>query len=163
MAEVKEESSLWLNAWYDPLASLKTFTPMVRLGDLSSDGDMKLVICDVEKKTMKIYKGTNLLLVNQLLDMPVACCVTYAEEATPRIATIAVAAGHHVFIYRQLRPYKKWSCPNIDVSEKEQDIWNRLRSEALDPDDGYDEWDGKYVYDMIAILSTTLVMRDECY
>ena len=139
MTEINEASSLWLHAWYDPLASLKTLTPLVRMGDLSSDGDMKLVVCDIERKTMKVYKGTNLLLVNQLLDTPAACCVIYADNRTPRIASIAVAAGRHVFIYRQLRPYKKWICPPVQISEEEQEIWDKLRSSTIEPDEGNDE------------------------
>ena len=115
MAEINESSALWLHAWYDPLASLKTSTSLLRTGDLSSDGDMKLVVCDIEGKSMKVYKGTNLLLVNQLLDTPVACCILYSDNASPRIASIAVAAGQHIFIYRQLRPYKKWSCPHKNL------------------------------------------------
>jgi hypothetical protein len=35
-------------------------------------GDMKLVICDTERKVMRVYKGTSMLVENQLLDTPVS-------------------------------------------------------------------------------------------
>jgi hypothetical protein len=46
----------------------------------------------------------------------------------PRVPSIAVAAGPYVFIYRQLRPYRKWSCPPIDISPVEIDVWKGLKA-----------------------------------
>lgn len=75
MAQQKE---LWLNAFYDPLANLRTMTSNIRLADLSGDGDSKLCICDLDKK-FKIFKGTAMMMEYALLDVPVAMCVTYTE------------------------------------------------------------------------------------
>ena len=36
----------------------------------------------------------------------------YSESTVSRIPSIAVAADSHVFICRQLRPYRKWSSIN---------------------------------------------------
>jgi len=122
----------WLHAWYDPLAGIKTLTPLVRLGDLNSDGDNKLLICDIDKK-LKVYKGTALIVEHALLDSPVSMCVTYTENVSPQIPSVAVAAGSHIFIYRHLRPYRKWSCPPVDISEMETNIWEDLRSDKITP------------------------------
>ena len=46
----------------------------------------------------------------------------------PRVPSIAVAAGPYVFIYRQLRPYRKWACPPLEISQTENDIWRGLKS-----------------------------------
>lgn len=53
-------------------------------------GDMKLIICDIERKVMRVYKGTSLLIETQLLDTPVAICVSYADTSLPRIASVVV-------------------------------------------------------------------------
>jgi Bardet-Biedl syndrome 1 protein len=37
-----------------------------------------------------------------------------------------------VFIYRQMRPYRKWSCPSIDIAQAEAEIWNDFRADAID-------------------------------
>ena len=66
-----------------------------------------------------------------LLDQPVALCITYTENTVPRIPSIAVAAGSHIFIYRQLRPYRKWSCPKVDIVQAEIDIWNDLSNNTI--------------------------------
>ena len=59
--------------------------------DITCSGDMKLIICDIERKVMRVYKGTSLLIENQLLDTPIAICITYSEAAVPRIASVAVS------------------------------------------------------------------------
>lgn len=125
----------WLHAWYDPLAGIKTMTPLVRLADLNSDGDSKLLICDIDKK-LKVYKGTSLIVEHALLDQPVSQCITYTDNAVPRVPSISVAAGSNIFVYRHLRPYRKWSCPIVESSSTESEIWEGLRSGGLSPSEG---------------------------
>mmetsp|Transcript_15923 Transcript_15923/g.35247 ORF Transcript_15923/g.35247 Transcript_15923/m.35247 type:complete len:481 (+) Transcript_15923:78-1520(+) len=121
-----------LHAWHDPLAGLKVHSSCVKLADLECDGDSKLCICDLDKK-LKIYKGTTLAVEYAILDTPVALCIIHSEYTLPRIPSIAVAAGSHVFIYRQLRPYRKWTCPFVDIAPVEQEVWTALKSEGLSP------------------------------
>jgi Bardet-Biedl syndrome 1 protein len=45
--------------------------------------------------------------------------------------SIQVAAGQYIFIYRQLRPYKKWTCPQVELSQEEIELWGNLRGEGL--------------------------------
>lgn len=123
------DNSLWLNAWHDPLSNIKTSSPNMRFADLNGDGESKLCICDMDKK-IKIYQGTQLSAEYALLDTPIAMCVTYTDN-TSHIPSLAVAAGSHVFIYRQLRPYRKWTCPTVDVASIETDIWQELRNGAI--------------------------------
>ena len=66
------------------------------MADLNGDGDTKLCIGDFDKK-LKIYKGTALHIEHMLLDVPIAMCITYRDNSTPRIPIIAVAAGFTVF------------------------------------------------------------------
>jgi Bardet-Biedl syndrome 1 protein len=54
--------------------------------------------------------------------------VIHIDYSMPRIPSLAIAAGSHVFVYRQLRPYRKWSCPPIDISQMELDLWRDLQS-----------------------------------
>ena len=123
-------SELWLHAWHDPLSNIKTTTSNMRMADLNGDGDAKLCICDTDKK-IKVYHGTQLASEYALLDTPVGLCVTYTDSSS-HIPSLAVAAGSHVFVYRQLRPYRKWSCPTVDIPQQEADIWNDLRNGVID-------------------------------
>lgn len=121
----------WLHAWYDPLSNIKTVASCVRLADLNSDGDNKLIVCDLDKK-LKVYKGTSLIVEHALLDTPVSMCVAYTETTTPRIPSVMVAAGPHIFIYRHLRPYRKWTCPPIEIAPAETEIWNEFKADKID-------------------------------
>lgn len=118
-----------MHAWFDPLANLKTSSSCVRLADLSGDGENKLVVACRDRR-MLVFRGAALTHEVVLLDVPVAMVVTYTDSSLPRLPSIAVAAGAHVFIYRQLRPYRKWTCPPVEVSKAERDIWGDMCSGA---------------------------------
>jgi Bardet-Biedl syndrome 1 protein len=45
---------------------------------------------------------------------------------------VAVAAGSYIFIYRNLRPYYKFTLPPVDIDPAENDVWSGLRASKLD-------------------------------
>jgi Bardet-Biedl syndrome 1 protein len=124
----------WLHAWADPVAGVKTFTACVRLVDLAGDGDYRLVIADQEKR-IKVYKGTSVASVHPLLDVPVALAAFYPADTAaapgPRVPSIAVAAGSFVFVYRNLRPYMKFTLPQVPVAAQENTLWEDYWSNRL--------------------------------
>lgn len=124
--EERKARSVWLKAWHDPVASLKAYAPCVRFADLSGDGESKLLVASSDKK-LKIYTGTTLLSENVLLDAPVSICTFYPDaKASPRVPSVAVAAGPFVFIYRNLRPWYRFSLPQREVNETEAALWGSL-------------------------------------
>jgi len=58
-----------------------------------------------------------------LVDIPSAATSFYADDQTPRIPALAVAVGPNVFIYRNLRPYFKFTLSPETVSEVEKSVW----------------------------------------
>ena len=94
---------------------------------MHGDNDSKLVVCDLNKK-LKIYKGHALAFENSIPETPIALAITYSDNSFPRIPNIAVAAGPHIFLYRQLKPYRKWTCPPVDLSPEEDGIWQLLKN-----------------------------------
>jgi Bardet-Biedl syndrome 1 protein len=80
---------------------------------------------------IKVYKGTALVVENPILDVPVSMCINIEQATGPRHPTVAVASGSYIFMYRQLRPFKKWSCPYVEISPVETDIWNNLTSDDI--------------------------------
>ena len=97
----------------------------MRLADLHGDGDSKLLVAGADRK-LKIYKGTVLLSENVLLDAPVAICSFYPEAKKPALPSVAVAAGPYVFIYRNMRPYYKFTLPFLPVDSRESSAWTAL-------------------------------------
>jgi len=127
-AKEREESKskkVWLHAWHDPVANLKAFGACVRLADLNGDGDSKLLVAGSDRK-LKIYKGTTLLSENVLLDVPVAIATFYPDAKKPNTPSVAVASGAYVFIYRNLRPFYKFTLPLLPVDQRETQVWTEL-------------------------------------
>ena len=128
---------VWLHAWYDPVANLKAHTGCVRLADLYGDNDSKLLVAGADRK-LKVYKGTVLLSENVLLDAPVAICAFYPEAKKPNLPSVAVAAGPFVFIYRNMRPYYKFTLPYLAVDKRESAAWAAQEANT-DSDNGTDQ------------------------
>jgi len=40
---------------------------------------------------------------------------------------IAVASGPFIYVYKNLRPYFKFTLPSLDIDPVEQDTWNQLK------------------------------------
>jgi len=109
---------VWLQAFHDPVAGLRVFGQSLRLVDLGGDGDFRLLAADLDRK-LKVFRGTGVSSVHPLLDQPVAAAVFYPDAAAPRTPAVAVAAGPVVYIYRNLRPYLKFTLPQVPLSEAE--------------------------------------------
>lgn len=125
-AQDRAARSVWLHAWNDPVASLKAFTPCVRFADLNGDGDSKMMVASADKK-LKVYTGTTLLSEHMLLDAPASICTFYPDaKASPRVPSVAVAAGPFVFIYRNLRPWYKFSLPQREADREESKVWKDM-------------------------------------
>ena len=127
-AKPAADTSVWLDAWHDPVAGLRTHGMCVRLVDLYGDGDAKLLVADQDRK-LTVYKNTQMISDHALLDVPVAIACYYPDTVSPRIPSIGVAAGPHIFIYRNLRPHYKFTVPSVPVDQPELDVWEALKAE----------------------------------
>merc|ERR1719247_2313423 len=115
----------WLNAWYDPVAGMASFSQFMCLSDLHADGDHRLIMVDL-KKRIRIYKGTSIQWQQKLIDMPTAAQCVYHEVASPAIPTVAIASGQSVYIYRFLQPFLKFTLPAVDIDPQEAELWAEL-------------------------------------
>ena len=118
--------SPWLQAHFDKLASLKTGNEGLCLADVDGKGEGSLVVADATGK-LRVFSG-----VRQRSEHPIAsqgepCAVTsfYADDRLPRVPAVAVAAGPHVYVYRSLRPFVRFTTPQIDIDKKEVDVWRQ--------------------------------------
>eukprot|EP01048_Picozoa_sp_COSAG05_P023964 COSAG05_NODE_5425_length_1178_cov_1.053753_2_plen_245_part_00 len=127
--KIEHVGPVWLDAWYDPVAGLKTHGGCVRLADLYGDGDSKLLVADLDRK-LSVFKGTAMISDRALLDIPVAIACYYPDNVSPRCPTVGVAAGPHIFIYRNLRPHYRFTVPSIPVAELEKELWDKLKQQS---------------------------------
>mmetsp|Transcript_36995 Transcript_36995/g.44743 ORF Transcript_36995/g.44743 Transcript_36995/m.44743 type:complete len:613 (+) Transcript_36995:397-2235(+) len=124
-------TSVWLDAWQDRVAGIRAYSPCVRMADLAGDGDCRLLIADASKK-LKVWKGTSLQSEHNLLETPCAIATFYSDTNQPRLPALAVAAGPFVFIYRNLRPYYKFTLPPVDIDPKENEVWADINVDKVD-------------------------------
>uniref|UniRef100_A0A8C2I8R6 Bardet-Biedl syndrome 1 n=1 Tax=Cyprinus carpio TaxID=7962 RepID=A0A8C2I8R6_CYPCA len=124
-------SSKWLDAHYDPVANLYTFSSCIALSDLHGDGENKLVAGDlgtgVCNMKLKVYHGTGLLSESTLLDLPTGMVSFLMDLHEPRTPAIAVASGPFIYVYKNLRPYFKFTLPSLEVNPLEQDVWSQAK------------------------------------
>ncbi|XP_071535409.1 BBSome complex member BBS1 [Panulirus ornatus] len=130
------ENDRWLTAHHDPLATLYTFSSCMALADLHGDGESKLIIADLGtgayNMKLKVYRGTSLMSENTLIDLPTGVITFHMDTTEPRVPAVAVASGSYIYIYKNLRPYFKFTLPTLEVNPTEFDAWSQARDELLD-------------------------------
>ncbi|XP_072277428.1 BBSome complex member BBS1 isoform X4 [Pyxicephalus adspersus] len=131
------ESSKWLDAHYDPVAGLNTFSSCIALADLHGDGEYKMVVGDMGNgpynMKLKVYKGTSLLSENALLDMPTGVVAFLMDQNEPRTPAVAVASGPFIYVYKNLRPYFKFTLPALEFNALEKEVWDQAKEDKIDP------------------------------
>ena len=117
-------ASPWLHAHYDRMASIKTSSAGTALLDLDGSGEHSLLCADYDDK-LRVFSGTRQRSEHPLVDCPVAVCGFYMDEKKPRVPAVGVASGPHVFVYRNLRPFFKFTAPPVELDPNEHSIWKQ--------------------------------------
>ncbi|XP_025104031.1 LOW QUALITY PROTEIN: Bardet-Biedl syndrome 1 protein-like [Pomacea canaliculata] len=135
--KLSDTSDKWLDAYNDRVASLYTFTQCMTLSDIKADGDWKLIIADLGTGSydmkLKVYKNTNLMSEHTIMDLPTGVVTFYLDTLEPRTPAIAVASGPYIYIYKNLRPYFKFTLPPLEIHPVEQDLWDQARQDHVSP------------------------------
>uniref|UniRef100_A0A8D2LIH9 Bardet-Biedl syndrome 1 N-terminal domain-containing protein n=1 Tax=Varanus komodoensis TaxID=61221 RepID=A0A8D2LIH9_VARKO len=130
-----QANSKWLDAHYDPVASLYTFSSCVALADLHGDGDYKLVVGNLgptgHEMKLKVYQGMGLLSENALPDLPASVAAFLMEQHEPRMPAVAVASGPYIYVYKNLRPYFKFTLPPMEPNPMEKEVWEQAKEWLL--------------------------------
>ncbi|XP_036909195.1 Bardet-Biedl syndrome 1 protein isoform X1 [Sturnira hondurensis] len=136
-AESNEASSKWLDAHYDPMANIHTFSSCLALADLHGDGEYKLVVGDLgpgrQQSSLKVLKGPKVLTESPLPALPAAAATFLMDQHEPRTPALALASGPCVYVYKNLRPYFKFTLPHLPLNPLEQDLWNQAKEDRIDP------------------------------
>ncbi|XP_028565697.2 BBSome complex member BBS1 isoform X2 [Podarcis muralis] len=131
-----QANSKWLDAHYDPVASLYTFSSCVTLADLHGDGDCKLVVGDLgptgHEMKLKVYHGMDLLSENVLLDLPTSVAAFLMERHELCVPAVGVAAGPYIYVYKNMRPYFRYALPPLEVNSTEKDVWEQAKEDKVD-------------------------------
>ena len=133
----------WLSAHDDPLAAIYTFSSCLALSDLTGDGESKLVVADLGSGTynmkLRVYKGTQMLSENTIIDLPTGVVAFHMDQNQPLIPAVAVASGSHIYIYKNMRPYFKFTLPTLDIHPAEKELWTSLQQKITGVETGCNE------------------------
>ena len=52
------------------------------------------------------------------------------DNTEPRIPAVAVASGPHIYIYKNMRPYFKFTLPTLEIHPAEKELWTAASSSS---------------------------------
>lgn len=58
-----------------------------------------------------------------IIDLPTGVVTFYMDMTEPKIPAIAVASGAHIYIYKNMKPYFKFTLPSLDIHASEKELW----------------------------------------
>ena len=97
------------------------------LSDITGDGDTKLVVADLGSGNynmkLRVYKGTQMVSEHTIIDLPTGVVTFHMDMTEPKIPAIAVASGAHIYIYKNMKPYFKFTLPSLDIHATEKELW----------------------------------------
>nr|XP_018912244.1 PREDICTED: Bardet-Biedl syndrome 1 protein [Bemisia tabaci] len=120
----------WIDAFSDSNLALNTLPSCIALADLQDDADSKLIVGAFDETytdaKLKIFKGTTEYGEVKLPGTPSAIQTFYSDLNKTKIPGIGVASGPNIYVYKNLRPYFKFTVPpQSEVNSLEADIWQQ--------------------------------------
>uniref|UniRef100_F7EQ74 Bardet-Biedl syndrome 1 n=1 Tax=Ornithorhynchus anatinus TaxID=9258 RepID=F7EQ74_ORNAN len=107
------------------------------LSDLHGDGEFKLVVGDLgpgaRQPRLRVLKGPTVVTESPLPDLPAAAVAFRMDPHEARPPALALASGPCVYVYKNLRPYFKFSLPPLPCNPVERDLWNQAKEDRIDP------------------------------
>ncbi|KAI9581551.1 hypothetical protein GQX74_012876 [Glossina fuscipes] len=138
-------SSNWLQVIAnEEQPKLNTLPSCVSLSNIKSDNYVRLIAVDItvdDKEQysgkLKVFRGLDLESEHELGGIPAAIESLYIDEtesktpimyikAIPYKSVLAVAIAESILFYRHMKPYFKYTLPELEILDAEREIWRRL-------------------------------------
>ena len=131
----QQKKGIWLQALSDSLAGTSSPQQNMCFSDIHGDGDYVLIIAD-EKKTLRIWKGANIIYNLTLPAIPSSIFSFYADSTPPITPLVGVVCGTMIFCYKSTKggsfgPYTKYELPLFQPSAEETSIWEESKKGTL--------------------------------
>ena len=105
--------------------------------DVNGDDDHRLIIGDYGQSPgnirLLVFKGVSLQAQIKLFDYPVAVASFYMDApGDMNVPSISVACGSAIYIYKNLKPFYKFTLPLCQTNSTEQELWTQMHDKLLD-------------------------------
>lgn len=75
----------------------------------------------------QVFDSTALSHEGNIVEAPVAIVPFHVDVTEPRIPAVALAAGPSIYVYKNTRPYFKFTLPSLPINQLEQDLWDQTK------------------------------------
>ncbi|KAJ3094486.1 Bardet-Biedl syndrome 1 protein [Phlyctochytrium planicorne] len=76
---------------------------------------------------IRCYRGNRLMSESIIPDPPTSLVSFYPDANLPRTPMLALASGPHIYMYRQRKPFFKFTLPNVAPDPLESEVWSNLK------------------------------------
>ncbi|XP_013780434.1 Bardet-Biedl syndrome 1 protein homolog, partial [Limulus polyphemus] len=75
---------------------------------------------------------THLLSEHTVIDLPTGVVAFQMDTCDPKVSAIAVASGGHIYVYKNMRPFYKFTLPTLNIEPAELEVWNQAKEDKID-------------------------------
>ncbi|TKR89691.1 hypothetical protein L596_013755 [Steinernema carpocapsae] len=133
-------SDHWIFVLADNKVRLNSEPECVVFSNFYGDGDYKLIVADKGtnrfNRTLMVIKDVTTIGLYPLTEMP-SGIVSFSTEIQfkddPIVASIAVATSTSVLIFKNLKPFYKYSPPALDPNPDEKKAWEKFDDRYINP------------------------------
>ena len=68
---------------------------------------------------------------NTIIDLPTGVATFFMDQNEPRTPAVAVASGPFIYVYKNLRPYFKFTLPSLEINQVEDDLWSQAKDVSI--------------------------------
>uniref|UniRef100_A0A8R1HV28 BBS1 domain-containing protein n=1 Tax=Caenorhabditis japonica TaxID=281687 RepID=A0A8R1HV28_CAEJA len=137
----------------------------VALGPLFTDGDSKLIVAQGGHRglnmKLKVFQGIEPHSDSSLADMPTA--IVHFMNELSSIPSVAVAAGPSLLIYKNLKPFYKFTAPGNKANPTEEEVWSAAAGKEINSETflyALRNISGQLSFSKMAPLSQTFLLSD---
>uniref|UniRef100_A0AC34QCC4 Bardet-Biedl syndrome 1 N-terminal domain-containing protein n=1 Tax=Panagrolaimus sp. JU765 TaxID=591449 RepID=A0AC34QCC4_9BILA len=128
----------WVRTLWEPMANIETVKECVAVGDIHGDNEFKLILVDIigDQCRLKLLKGITVINDSYLAETPVGIIIFVCDPGDP--PCVGVAVGSSLLVYRNMKPYYRFSLPPDGIHPAEIELWKSAMKKLINHKELFD-------------------------
>ena len=114
------------NSFSDKSACILSVPQCITTGDISGDGNYRILIATVDQKLL-CFDGSRRTHEVTIPEIPSSVCVHYSTGSIASLPLVAVGAGNSILFYLNLRQYSKFVLPPPYKCDEEMRVYETFK------------------------------------